>query len=63
MYEVHRHSRILADKLYRSRTNLFYFKEFDIRLFDPAQGKSKKDKIAYMKREYENSCDSVEVRW
>lgn len=54
-------SRILADKIYRSRNNLAFCKLHHIRLSGPALGRPKKDKICDKKQDYCDECERVEV--
>jgi hypothetical protein len=53
--------RVLADKIYRNRDNLFWCKELEIRLSGPALGRPKKDSVVDKKLEYKDNCDRVEV--
>jgi hypothetical protein len=53
--------RVLADKIYRNRTNLSYCKQLGIRLSGPSLGRPKKDKKVDKKQEYIDNCDRVEV--
>lgn len=53
--------RVLADKIYRNRTNLSYCKELGIRLSGPSLGRPKKDQKIDKKQEYTDNCDRVEV--
>ena len=53
--------RVLADKIYRNRTNLSYCKELGIRLSGPSLGRPKKDQKVDKKQEYTDNCDRVEV--
>ena len=53
--------RVLADKIYRNRTNLSYCKELGIRLSGPSLGRPKKDQKIDKKQEYSDNCDRVEV--
>lgn len=57
----HYPSRILGDKIYRSRDNLAYCKLHHIRLSGPALGRPKKDDIRDKKRDYRDECERVEV--
>lgn len=54
-------SRVLADKIYRNRTNLRYCKEHGIRLSGPALGRPKKDAERDRKQEYPDNTDRIEV--
>lgn len=49
--------RILADKIYRNRTNLAFCKEHGIRLSGPALGRPKKNQAVDKRAEYEDLCD------
>ncbi len=53
--------RVLADKIYRNRTNLAYCKERGIRLAGPALGRPGKDTAADRRTEYIDSVDRIEV--
>jgi hypothetical protein len=53
--------RVLADKIYRNRTNLSYRKELGIRLSGPSLCRPKKDQKIDKKQEYSDNCDRVEV--
>jgi len=53
--------RVLADKIYRNRSNLVWCKERNIRLSGPALGRPKKDAIEDKKQDYQDICDRVEV--
>ena len=59
--EGHYPSRVLADKIYRNRTNLQYCKERGIRLSGPALGRPKKDAERDRKQEYQDNTDRIEV--
>ena len=59
--EGHYPSRILADKIYRNRENLSYFKEHGIRLSGPALGRPKKGEIRDKAQDYRDECERVEV--
>ena len=59
--EGHYPSRVLADKIYRNRTNLRYCKEHGIRLSGPALGRPKKDAERDRKQEYLDNTDRIEV--
>lgn len=59
--EGHYPSRVLADKIYRTRANLQYCKEHDIRLSGPALGRPKKDAERDRKQEYQDNTDRIEV--
>lgn len=53
--------RVLADKIYRNRSNLTYCKERGIRLSGPALGRPRKDAVVDKKTEYCDNTDRVEV--
>ena len=53
--------RILADKIYRNRSNLAYCAVHHIRLSGPALGRPKKDEIRDKRQDYVDECDRVEV--
>ena len=53
--------RVLADKIYRTRTNLQYCKEHGIRLSGPALGRPKKEIVRDRKQEYQDNTDRIEV--
>lgn len=53
--------RVLADKIYRNRTNIAYCKQKGIRLSGPALGRPKKDEATDKKQEYKDICERVEV--
>ncbi|CZR04078.1 transposase, partial [Trichococcus ilyis] len=53
--------RVLADKIYRNRTNLSYCKQLGIRLSGPSLGRPKKDQKVDKKQEYIDNCNRVEV--
>jgi len=53
--------RVLADKIYRNRTNLSYCKQLGIRLSEPSLGRPKKDQKVDKKQEYIDNCNRVEV--
>lgn len=53
--------RVLADKIYRNRSNLSYCKERGIRLSGPSLGRPKKDVETDRKTEYTDNADRVEV--
>ena len=59
--EGHYPSRILADKIYRTRENLSYCKEHGIRLSGPALGRPKKGEIRDKAQDYRDECERVEV--
>ena len=53
--------RILADTIYRNRSNLSYCKERDIRLSGPALGRPKKNPSEDRKVTYTDGVDRIEV--
>ena len=53
--------RVLADTIYRTRTNRSYCKQRGIRLSGPALGRPKKDSRADKKQEYRDAVDRIEV--
>lgn len=53
--------RVLADKIYRNRTNLAFCKGNGIRLSGPALGRPKKDEICDKKQDYIDEAERVEV--
>jgi IS5 family transposase len=57
----HYPERVLADKIYRNRSNLSYCKERGIKLSGPALGRPRKDAIIDKKAEYRDNTDRVEV--
>lgn len=57
----HYPKRILADKIYRNRSNLGYCKEHGIRLSGPALGRPGKDAKIDKKQEYTDNIDRIEV--
>ena len=57
----HYPSRVLADKIYRNRSNLSYCKERGIRLSGPALGRPKKDAQRDRAQDYRDQCERVEV--
>jgi hypothetical protein len=57
----HYPERVLADKIYRNRSNLAYCKELCIRLSGPALGRPRKDAVTDKKAEYRDNTDRVEV--
>lgn len=59
--EGHYPSRILADKIYRTRENLAYCKKHNIRLSGPALGRPKKDDTRDKAQDYRDDCERVEV--
>ena len=59
--EGHYPKRILADKLYRNRSNLNYCKERGIRLSGPALGRPRKGEQRDGAQDYRDECERVEV--
>ena len=59
--EGHYPSRVLADKIYRSRENLRYCKECGIRLAGPALGRPRKDDHRDKTQDRLDECERVEV--
>ena len=59
--EGHYPKRILADKLYRNRSNLSYCKEKGIRLSGPALGRPRKGEQRDKAQDYRDECERVEV--
>lgn len=57
----HYPERVLADKIYRNRSNLSYCKERGIKLSGPALGRPRKDATIDKKAEYRDNADRVEV--
>ena len=57
----HYPERVLADKIYRNRSNLSYCKERGIRLSGPALGRPKKDPSEDRKATYTDGVDRIEV--
>jgi hypothetical protein len=57
----HYPERVLADKIYRNRINLFYCKERGIRLAGPALVRPGKDTVIDKRTEYIDSVDRSEV--
>lgn len=53
--------RILADKIYRTRENLRYCKEHNIRMSGPALGRPKKTTEYDAKQAHADECERVEV--
>ena len=53
--------RVLADKIYRNKSNLNYCKEKGIRLSGPKLGRPKKDDSVDKKVEYQDHCDRNQV--
>ena len=59
--EGHYPDRILADKIFRTRNNLNYCKEHNIRLSGPALGRPKKNDTRDKAQDYRDDCERVEV--
>lgn len=59
--EGHYPKRILADKLYRNRSNLNYCKERGIHLSGPALGRPRKEEQRDRAQDYRDECERVEV--
>ena len=59
--EGHYPSRILADKIFRTRNNLNYCKEHNIHLSGPALGRPKKNDTRDKAQDYRDDCERVEV--
>lgn len=59
--EEHYPSRILADKIYRSRDSLGYCKERCIHLSGPAPGRPKRDEVRDKTQDFLDECEQVEV--
>ena len=59
--EGHYPSRILADKIYRNRENLSYYKAHGIRLSGPALGRPKKGETRDKAQDDRDECERVEV--
>lgn len=57
----HYPERVLADKIYRNRTNLAFCKQHGIRISGPSLGRPKKDAVIDKKTEYVDNADRVEV--
>ena len=57
----HYPERVLADKIYRNRTNLAFCKQHGIRISGPALGRPKKEAVTDKKTEYADNADRVEV--
>ena len=53
--------RVLVDKIYRTRENLKYCKQHNIRRSGPALGRPKKDAEIDKKQNYIDECERVEV--
>ena len=59
--EGHYPECVLADKIYRTRENLRYCKEHNIRMFGPALGRPKKTTEYDAKQAHADECERVEV--
>ena len=59
--EGHYPERVLADKIYRTRENLRYCKEHNIRMSGPALGRPKKTTEYDAKQAHADECERVEV--
>ena len=59
--EGHYPERVLADKIYRTRENLRYCKEHNIRMSGPALGRPKKTIEYDAKQAHADECERVEV--
>ena len=59
--EGHYPERVLADKIYRTRENLRYCKEHNIRMSGPALGRPKKTTEYDAKQAHVDECERVEV--
>ena len=59
--EGHYPERILADKIYRTRENLRYCKEHNIRMSGPALGRPKKTTEYDAKQAHADECERIEV--
>ena len=57
----HYPERVLADKIYRNRTNLQFCKEHGIRLSGPALGRPRKNAKTDKKTEYADNADRVAI--
>ncbi len=53
--------RVLADKIYRNRSNLSYCKGRGIQLSGPALGRPKKDEVLEKVQDYKDNADRIEV--
>ena len=53
--------RVLADKIYRNRKNIRYWKARNIRLSSPALGRPKRNELRDKMTEYRDNADRVEV--
>jgi len=53
--------RVLADKIYRNRSNILFCTTNGIKLSGPALGRPKKDAVVDKKQEYADICERVEV--
>ena len=59
--EGHYPERVLADKIYRTRENLRYCKEHNIRMSGPALGRPKRTTEYDAKQAHTDECERVEV--
>ena len=59
--EGHYPERVLADKIYRTRENLRYCKEHNIRMSGPALGRPKRTTEYDAKQAHADECERVEV--
>lgn len=57
----HYPERVLADKIYRNRSNLVFCKKHHIRLSGPALGRPSKNPSADKKSQHVDECDRIEV--
>ena len=57
----HYPERVLADQIYRNRTNRAFCKEHGIRISGPALGRPKKNGKADKKQEYKDNADRIAV--
>jgi len=57
----HYPERILADKIYRNKTNIQYCTEREIRLLGPALGRPRKDAAEAKKLIYRDNVDRIEA--
>lgn len=57
----HYPERVLADKIYRNRSNLNYCKQRHIRLSGPALGRPKKNEVRDKRIDYRDNRDRIEV--
>ena len=59
--EGHYPSRILADRIYRTRDNLNYCRKHNIHLSGPALGRPKKNDTRDKTQDYRDDCERVEI--